>query len=196
MKKATDLSVGPFGSYLWRAYDAFGVWTRPNEMTDLKLQLLGPFEARLGDGVPVAITGKKAKALLAYLALAGGQPVSRDKLAGVLWEFSADEQARTSLRQTLSSLRKCLAPLDREWLVSEGDTVAIDPEAVGVDSLDFKALAADGTPEALERATGLYRGELLEGLSLREEAFEAWLRAERAAARACARRHVAAAGAA
>jgi len=152
---------------------------RPNNMTDLRLQLLGPFEARLGDGVPVAITGKKPKALLAYLALAGGQPVSRDRLAGVLWEFSADEQARTSLRQTLSSLRKCLAPLDREWLVSKGDTLAIKPEAVGVDALDFNALVADGTPEALLRATGLYRGELLEGLSLREEVFEDWLRTER-----------------
>ena len=73
-----------------------------NEMTGLRLQLLGPFEARAGNDLPVAIAGKKAKALLAYLALANGRPVSRDKLAGVLWEFSADEQARTSLRQTLS----------------------------------------------------------------------------------------------
>jgi len=146
----------------------------------LKLQLLGPFEACLGDDVPVAITGKKAKALLAYLALAGGQPVSRDKLAGVLWEFSADEQARTSLRQTISSLRKCISPLDGEALVSEGDTLAIDPKVVAVDALDFEALVADGTTEALEHASALYRGDLLDGMSLREEAFEAWLRGERA----------------
>ena len=45
-----------------------------NEMTGLRLQLLGPFEVRLENDLPVVISGKKSKALLAYLALAGGAP--------------------------------------------------------------------------------------------------------------------------
>jgi TolB-like protein/DNA-binding SARP family transcriptional activator/Tfp pilus assembly protein PilF len=149
-------------------------------MTGFTLRLLGPFEAQLSDGSRVEITAKKAKALLAYLALAGGRAVSRDKLAGLLWEFSADEQARTSLRQTLALLRKGLTPIGTECLISRGDTLAIRLEDVSIDSLDFEALASDATPEALERANALYRGELLDGMSLREQAFEEWLRCERA----------------
>ena len=151
-----------------------------NEMNNLRLHLLGPFEALTGNNLPVAITGKKPRALLAYLALANGQPVSRDKLASLLWEFSAEQQARTSLRQTLSSLRKCIPPLVGDPLISEGDTLAINSKAVVVDALDFEALIDGGTADALARASTLYRGELLDGMSLREEGFEEWLRGERA----------------
>lgn len=150
-----------------------------DRMTGLTLRLLGPFEAQLSDGSRVEITAKKAKALLAYLAVAGGRAVSRDKLASLLWEFSADEQARTSLRQTLSLLRKSLTPTGTECIVSKGDTLAIRLEEVSIDTLDFETLASDATPEALERANALYRGELLDGMSLREQAFEEWLRCER-----------------
>ncbi len=149
-------------------------------MTGLTLRLLGPFEAKLSDGNPIEVTAKKAKALLAYLALAGGRQVSRDKLAGLLWEFSGDEQARTSLRQTLTLLRKSLAPIGTACLVSKGDTLTIRPEDVSIDASDFETLVSDAKPEALEQANALYRGELLDGMSLREEAFEEWLRSERA----------------
>jgi len=44
---------------------------------------------------------------------------------------------------------------------------------------EFEGLAAAGTPQALERATALYRGDLLEGLDVGDEAFERWLSAER-----------------
>ena len=37
----------------------------------------------------------------------------------------------------------------------------------------------EGTPEALEQAVELYRGDLLEGLTLQEPPFEEWLMAER-----------------
>ena len=50
---------------------------------------------------------------------------------------------------------------------------------VGVDADRFAQLAAAGTPAALSEAAILYQGDLLEGLCLREEAFEEWLANER-----------------
>src|SRR5262249_13606493 len=51
--------------------------------------------------------------------------------------------------------------------------------AVDVDVVLFERLTADDGPDALRRAAALYRGDLLEGISVDEPAFEEWLRAER-----------------
>ncbi len=146
-------------------------------MTALTIRLLGSFEARQGAGAPVEFSTKKARALLAYLAFRPGLAHSRDELADLLWATSGDEQARGSLRRTLSDLRKSLA--DGAWLVSDGDTLALQPNGVEVDVAAFERLAADGGPAALEQAATLYQGELLAGFGLREQAFEEWLRSER-----------------
>src|SRR5262249_45076341 len=43
----------------------------------------------------------------------------------------------------------------------------------------FERQLDEGTPEALELAAALYRGDLLEGFGLRDPAFEDWLLVER-----------------
>jgi DNA-binding SARP family transcriptional activator len=48
-----------------------------------------------------------------------------------------------------------------------------------VDVLRFRRFVAEGTPEALGAATALYAGDLLEGISVGEAAFEEWLTGER-----------------
>ena len=45
---------------------------------------------------------KRAKALLAYLALHPEKPQARSKLAALLWEDSSDDKALESLRQALA----------------------------------------------------------------------------------------------
>ncbi|HEY3148194.1 MAG TPA: BTAD domain-containing putative transcriptional regulator, partial [Dongiaceae bacterium] len=148
-------------------------------MAVLTIRLLGSFEARLGAGPPVDFPTKKARGLLAYLAARPAQAHSRDQIAELLWGARADEQARGSLRRTLSDLRKALPFADGEWLVSEGDTLMLDDSGIDVDLVRFERLAADGEPRALEQAVELYRGELLAGFGLHEQAFEEWLRTER-----------------
>ena len=74
-------------------------------MAQFGLTLLGGFDARLESGQKVCLPTRKAEALLAYLALAGGQSRSRDQLAGLLWSDRGDAQAKGSLRQALSALR-------------------------------------------------------------------------------------------
>jgi DNA-binding SARP family transcriptional activator len=144
----------------------------------LSLTLLGGFEARSDAGPPVTFTRKKSQALLAYLALHLGQPQPRDKLAALLWGEASDQQARHSLRQALTTLRQALAGAPSSCLIEEGDAVTLSATAQ-VDVTAFEKLAERGTPEALESAIGLYRGDLLAGIGIDEAPFEEWLLTER-----------------
>ncbi len=135
------------------------------DMARLGLTLLGGFEARLASDPAVSLPGK-AQALLAYLALRSGQAHPRSKLAALLWADSAEPHARASPRQTLSTLGRALAGVTPASLVTGDHTVVLDPAAADVDVAAFERAVAEGTPEALERAATLYRGD---GLELRRE---------------------------
>jgi predicted ATPase/DNA-binding SARP family transcriptional activator len=148
-------------------------------MGQLQLRLLGAFELRRGDGQQVQFATKKAKALLAYLAVHCGEPQQRAKLAALFWEESSGEQARESLRQTLTLLRKALSPEASECLLVHSDTVALAPAACSIDIHEFAELAGSSEINDLARAALLYRGEYLEGFHLREAEFERWLSAVR-----------------
>src|SRR5262245_44520889 len=146
-------------------------------MPRLELALLGGFRARVEPGAAIALPTRKSQALLAYLAMPVGQAHPRDKLAALLWGDMQTPQARGSLRQALTALRKALAGTDALRL--EGDTVALDPTAAMVDAQAFQGLVGEGTLAALEQAAHLYQGDLLAGLALQEPPFEEWLLAER-----------------
>jgi DNA-binding SARP family transcriptional activator len=149
-------------------------------MASLNLRLLGGFDVRIASGPPLTLQTRKTQALLAYLALSGGATHPRDKLTALLWGGTGDRQARHSLRQALSTLRKVLAAADASpEIVVEGEHVTLDLSAVSVDAALFERRVRQGTLEALEGAVDLYRGDLLEGLPVREPAFEEWLLAER-----------------
>jgi DNA-binding SARP family transcriptional activator len=148
-------------------------------MAVLTLVLLGGFEARLGSGASVSVPTKKAQALLAYLGTRPGQDHFRDKLAALLWGESGDHQARDSLRHALVGLRKALDGSSPAALRVHGQILALDPAAVEVDVVTFEQHAAGGTPESLERAAEIYRGDLLLGFDLSEPLFEEWLVGER-----------------
>jgi DNA-binding SARP family transcriptional activator len=150
-------------------------------MPVLRLELLGDLQIRSAAGTLISVSAKKSQAMLAYLALRPGQLVSRDKMASILWSSTATEQARQSLRQTLSSLRKELASIspDRKLLIEDGDFLGLDTTAVEVDAVEFEALIAETGVDALVRACELYRGDLLDGFELDEEKFDQWVIAER-----------------
>lgn len=150
----------------------------------LELEILGGFTLRTPDGVMFALP-KKARALLAYLAMAGGRPQPRERLADLLWDSGSDEQGRTNLRQALATLRRCLPA--GPWLVADGESVGIDPALFDIDAQRFEALSSGGPPEQA-RAVELYRGDLLDGLYLAETGFAGWLATERARLRDSAMR--------
>ncbi|HYK04476.1 MAG TPA: response regulator [Thermoanaerobaculia bacterium] len=149
-------------------------------MAVLHLELLGDFRLRAESGGLVTISAKKSQAMLAFLGVKPSQLVSRDKMANLLWSSTAPEQARQSLRQTLSTLRKELAQVSQQKiLVEEGDFLSLDASLVYTDVVEFESLVATGTPEALDPATRLYGGDFLDGFLIDEDRFDQWVIAER-----------------
>jgi DNA-binding SARP family transcriptional activator len=138
----------------------------------LDISLLGPPRVER-NGEAVAFDTRKATALLAHLALAE-RPRSRESLCDLLWPGQDPEHARAALRRTLSALRKAVGG---EWVDTEGDSVALmDGPGLSLDVRSFRSLSAEGVAASdLARAVSLFRGELLEGFSLRDSPeFEAW----------------------
>lgn len=150
-------------------------------MSTLRLELLGDLQIRAGDGTLATISAKKAQALIAYLAVKPAQRVSREKIAALLWSSTGPDQARQSLRQTLSMLRKELTTIlgDPRALIDENDLLGVDETLVACDVAEFESLAAIGSESALARAAELYRGDFLDGFYLNEERFDQWVIAER-----------------
>jgi DNA-binding SARP family transcriptional activator len=149
-------------------------------MTSLRLELLGDLLIRSGDGTLVTIAARKSQALLAYLSMKPSQHVSREKLAGLLWSSTGPDQARQSLRQTLSTVRKELSQIapEQKMLIEEGDLLSLDP-SVTCDVAELESLTAAGTEAALASAIDLYRGDFLDGFHINEERFDQFVVGER-----------------
>jgi TolB-like protein/Flp pilus assembly protein TadD len=141
---------------------------------DYELVTLGGWELRSADGRSLALKSRKARALLAILAVQRGLRMSRVQIASLLWADRAEPQARGSLRQALAELRRALGPAGAEIIRSAGETVELDIAHFGSDVARFETLLAEGGRAALERAVALHRGPFLEGLDIREDAFEEW----------------------
>ena len=141
--------------------------------------MLGEFEARDGAGRLLTIGARKNRALLAALALAPSNSVSRERIARLLWSDRAEEQARNSLRQALASLRKDLAVTGASPVVATESRVKLDPDLTDVDAIVFQRLATSTDVQSLRAAADLYRGELLADMEIRDSAFEDWVGSER-----------------
>lgn len=126
----------------------------------LQLILFGEFSAAGADGNEFAVKSKKARALLAYLALSPRLSRSREEIMALLWSDRGEAQARASLRQVLVGLRKDLSKEAVGALIITNDAVALDPDRVTIKP------ASPGE-------------ELLSGFHLHDPAFEDWLRDER-----------------
>jgi len=151
----------------------------------LRICLMGQMTVTVG-GKPVTISSRKARALLALLVQREGQPQARPTLMGLLWGERADEQARASLRQTLSELRSALGPVSEEAIVATTESVIWAADSAWIDTRMLEKAVRSGNDDAAIAASELYRGELLEGLTVGEVGFEQWLAVERERLRALA----------
>src|SRR5215213_1673903 len=143
----------------------------------IRLRLLGGASVGRDDGTLLA--GRAAQrhrlALLARLACPAGLGLSREKLIGLLWPESDTERARNLLNVSVYELRKALG---EDALLSGGDELRLNPDAVGSDVADFEAAIERCDHEA---AVALYRGPLLDGFFVDDAPeFERWVDGERA----------------
>jgi predicted ATPase/DNA-binding SARP family transcriptional activator len=170
----------------------FGGGQVSQHVPGLKLWLLGSPRVEVG-GSPVELQRRTTLALLAYLA-ATGEAHRRDSLATLLWPEADHSSARASLRRDLSALNKALGRTwleidgDRVQLLSDRDVPATQGEGYWLDTAQFQGLlAACGTHghslttvcpaclQPLSEAVGLYRGQFLAGVTLRDSPeFDEW----------------------
>jgi len=148
-------------------------------MAKVNLALLGGLRLQTDSRESVPLSTKKAGALLAYLALHPGRARARLKLAALLWGDRSEAQARDSLRQALSLLRKALSHVDPRALIAHEDTISFEPRVLTTDAILFEELVTQPGAENLEQAVGLYGGEFLEGFQVSAPEFESWATAER-----------------
>jgi DNA-binding SARP family transcriptional activator/TolB-like protein len=146
-----------------------------SKLRRVTLRLLGAFavEANIGRPIPIAVRSRKARALLAYLAMQADYRARREELATLLWGDNSDALARQSLRQCLISLRQDLRAAS-EALVVAREAIALQPEVVSVDARTFFALARSATANELAEAAKLWRGSFLPDLALDINEFDAW----------------------
>ena len=147
----------------------------PTTQPRLTLSLLGPFEARVGERLVINWPGRKARLLLAYLALEKGRMVPKDVLIELFWPGSRADRGANNLSIAIYQIRSSLAAISRE--ASDVITVrqglyGIGLEDVAVDLWDLQS-HLDQARRALERgdkpnvrahlreAVALCRGELM-----------------------------------
>ena len=122
--------------------------------TTFRVKLLGRFRLQSRAGTELAIPSRKGQALMAVLALAGGQAVARERLAALLWSDRGEQQARSSLRQALTELRKALPDLDPPLLVADRASVGLDPDAIEIGEVSY---VDQGRARVAGRNQGLVR---------------------------------------
>jgi len=112
----------------------------------VQFRILGSVEAVNDDGLPIALTGQKARALLGILLLNAGKVVPADELATRLWGDTPT--APSSLQVQVSRLRKTLQETNGSVpLVNRrpGYVLDVDPEDVDAGVFDRLVMEASKT---------------------------------------------------
>ena len=163
----------------------------------LRLTLLGNVSIQKGKKPVSGLPSRAAEALFIYLAC-NQRPVTREKLAELLWAERTSTQAFTNLRTILTSLRRELG----DFLIVTRGTLAFDGEReYWLDTVEFEHQLKDlGLPDRgnipgdadtaakLQAALDLYQGDFLEGFHLRDGiGFEEWVILQREHLRQLAR---------
>jgi len=152
-------------------------------LPSLALRCLGPPSVQVDGGDPPShVAWRKHLALLTYLALSPERTRTRRHLIGLLWAESSEDKARRSLNEAVRLLRSALGTAR---LLTHGESLQLNAQALEVDALQFEARCGEGQLGALE----LVRGTFLEGFHVDDApAFDAWMETRRTQVRETATR--------
>ncbi|HEU5420148.1 MAG TPA: BTAD domain-containing putative transcriptional regulator [Streptosporangiaceae bacterium] len=153
----------------------------------VEIGMLGPIEARDGDGTRLVVPGGRPLTLLALLLTRRGSVVSPRFAADALWPGRPPKDPANALQLSVSRLRKALGGVDSRPASPGYGVIASVPGGyvlrlpVGwTDADQFESLAAAGRAQlargepaeaaaTLRRALGLWRGPAL--AEVRDEPF-------------------------
>lgn len=139
------------------AHGATGPYMRSKP---IQISLFGACIVRSADPSGFQISGAKHRALFALLATAAFGRRTRSYLQETLWGTACYDSGRQSLRRALADIKQIMGPTFAEVLTCTNSDVTLD-----LDKVEFIGKAGGGT--------------FLEGLTLAEERFSAWLAASR-----------------
>jgi DNA-binding SARP family transcriptional activator/pimeloyl-ACP methyl ester carboxylesterase len=156
--------------------------TRP-AVRPIRLELFGTPKIYVGS-TEVATAIKRGLALLGYLAHSA-RPTPRARMAVLLWPDCDEPIARARLRRLLYTLEELIGS---DLFDSSGDTLALNPARVSVDTIDFarfaqRLLAGEGSSGAgeiddLQALVEVGSRPLLHGVSYGSDEFDDWIRAQ------------------
>jgi TolB-like protein/DNA-binding SARP family transcriptional activator len=128
-----------------------------------RIYLVGAMRVVAPGGEDLLPRARKTRALLAYICLAQGERIPRSRLLGLLWDRSAEAQARMSLRHALSELNDRLNHQVPGLIEIDREAVRLNTRACWIDVFAI--------PDHSER--------LLEDFDGISPAFDQWLAVER-----------------
>ena len=151
----------------------------------LRVSLFGGFALHRGD-VRIDFPSRKAKALIAYLALLPGRRATREHLIGMFWSETESAKARASLRQLLHSLRDVFQHAGPS---SNRFEVSLDPFVISTDVGNALESAVKGNPLDCLLTEALITDTLLVGYENVDPSFDGWLQIQRESVRQQLIRH-------
>ena len=160
----------------------------------LRIYLFGFPTIQWHEGDHLTLESNKVRALFFYLVLHLNLPQPRDYLAYLLWPDVPAHRSRKNLRQALYNLRQALGPLADPCLDIQRDTVTLrEHPGLWADIWEFQE-KAEAVQHHVHRPYGacpycamryakmveLYRGEFLQGFSLKDASpIEEWIDEQR-----------------
>ena len=142
------------------------------------VRLLGDFAAEFG-GRKILLGTRKAKALIAYLALSDNAQDTRERLVGLLWSESDEERARASLRQAVHDIRLAFDHLGFAGFSIDKQALSLRRDQRACDVDEVLAAVTQGVvhPRLLE--TQRITDTLLSDLDNIDPAFQVWVLTKR-----------------
>jgi DNA-binding SARP family transcriptional activator len=144
-------------------------------MTPIRLRTFGSvYLARDGQMMSGAAGQRRLLAILAAVAAAGDEGISREKLLALLWTDADPDKARHALTQSLYHIKKALGV---ERVFAPSVDLRLDSASVSSDVGDFQRAVRE---QRHEDVVALYAGPFVDGFSLTGAAeFDTWADGER-----------------
>ncbi len=140
-----------------------------------RLRLMGPVRLTAAGGNVVDIPSRRARAVLAYLALSPERSATRERLCGLLWSDRGEPQARASLRQCLLELRGAFTRAGVDLLAVDREAFRLK-ERLATDIGDVEDALENQSSDLASLVSGFGDGRLLEDLDI-GGLFDDWRRA-------------------
>lgn len=147
--------------------------------TIVKVSMLGDFRLRTTENEDLVIRGKKNAALLASILLEPGKRINRGDAEALLWSQRSSEQAKASLRQCLSELRKQLDGFSNFRFEANRLDISLQLTSVSIDTDEILEMVSSQDFDEKMRFVDQCNGHFLKGLTINDPAFEEWQHSRR-----------------